>query len=1232
MLNRISLTSRAAAVFALSTATAAAQPVSDNLGIEDDASYARFQSAMAMSSYAMTDYALRESPRHAATVTAALVFLSINPLATEEQVTEYMALYSRDLAFYAPGDRDLSRSASFFAAVRSLDRGPSGFVSDGLDTRVSDRVLEALRVGVQTPLDFQSTQQRSVNFENARTRSFTNAPELPLILTQGLMGNDIDGNPNPFISQVIQDYLIDDGFELIPDGDGDERFENVTLALTSMPTDYTGYMAFQAAIDPMDVAASPAHAEIMGAFDGLKSNGDDLQTELAAKVAEGTSILEAAENAEDQEVVDRVLDELNQDIIQDTGYWTDLQWRTMLMLQNQRDEVRSYSTSVRSFAHVRLETNKGYATSKKATEILVGGALAFAQFKSGDVIGALGWATTAGIEFADALGIFGDAPPSAEEQIFEQLVEVRMDVENLRVEMHDRFQRLEDTLNQIQISMNASFAQIGNAIGELSDDVEDLSRAIAVSRAVLDRIEDALYSMGSDLLWADFGALVDLVLNYRNESGSDLDYIDTQTNFFAAASALRSFNVNNAANTVYAGPLVSDLTSFDDAQTVLGGSSIGRNVNDLRTFPESLPDIAQPLTGDRVVALGPWAQSATVYAQLARENPWYFAYMYENQTSTPGQADLDAIIEKGDELYTMMEAGRSELLFDELIEGYRGEINDLFLREFQVADEAGRSVYPGANIGIFSDTYTNPLLQSLIPPPQPVIEGDGALPDITFGYRVPPEDWWNLFYIGESDVTNDRDIASMLYALVTSISADAGHQAEFSYHWGVEPVPADPTNTRFVFWVEFRGDGEGIGIDPDFSLVREFVVQIHDVNDCSSYDIYPILEDSDLRYHGNVLWFRMIAGKSGNTVVYQDFSIEGYTFPPASDTRCSYEIVVDWAASGFFGPQGNAREKLDELMEYKQKQVWETLASDNTIDVEADQLLDWAALLEAYATLSMPDLLTDNDVARAALRGRAYGPVSSSDPTIVDYRDSNALRVDLEKLYEQNQLDPQNALFSFQRLGYGLEEFETALDDWLALPFPGHPYLNYTLEDLRILRDGAFKLAIDDSFETHRAGSSMSVLSNDVKQLRSQAVVNGQVVREYRQIEVDTAFGPGDPGYVGPSHGQVSINADGTFTYTPDPGYIGKDQFTYRALCDILADANGNNGGAIAYSAPAWVVFNVTESCLADVNGDGTLSPTDFTAWINAFNNALPGCDQNGDASCTPTDFTAWIANYNAGC
>ncbi len=62
------------------------------------------------------------------------------------------------------------------------------------------------------------------------------------------------------------------------------------------------------------------------------------------------------------------------------------------------------------------------------------------------------------------------------------------------------------------------------------------------------------------------------------------------------------------------------------------------------------------------------------------------------------------------------------------------------------------------------------------------------------------------------------------------------------------------------------------------------------------------------------------------------------------------------------------------------------------------------------------------------------------------------------------------------------------------------------------------------------------------------------------------------------------------------------------------------------------ITFEAVNNCLADTNGDGLLSPADFTAWVAAFNAQAPECDQNGDSACTPADFTAWVANYNAGC
>ena len=91
----------------------------------------------------------------------------------------------------------------------------------------------------------------------------------------------------------------------------------------------------------------------------------------------------------------------------------------------------------------------------------------------------------------------------------------------------------------------------------------------------------------------------------------------------------------------------------------------------------------------------------------------------------------------------------------------------------------------------------------------------------------------------------------------------------------------------------------------------------------------------------------------------------------------------------------------------------------------------------------------------------------------------------------------------------------------------------------------------------------------------------------------------------------------------PSPDFTFVDEIHYTpAVYGVFADEL-----YVRYYEDA-----LAADCVADVNGDGELTPTDFTAWLNAFNNALPGCDQNSDGACTAADFTAWITNFNLGC
>ncbi|MEL6796449.1 MAG: DNRLRE domain-containing protein [Planctomycetota bacterium] len=105
----------------------------------------------------------------------------------------------------------------------------------------------------------------------------------------------------------------------------------------------------------------------------------------------------------------------------------------------------------------------------------------------------------------------------------------------------------------------------------------------------------------------------------------------------------------------------------------------------------------------------------------------------------------------------------------------------------------------------------------------------------------------------------------------------------------------------------------------------------------------------------------------------------------------------------------------------------------------------------------------------------------------------------------------------------------------------------------------------------------------------------------------------------------VSLFADGL---ADNFGWIIISDFELlpRNVVGISTDEDG--------SIPITLTVTVAEAepCLADVNGDGELTPADFNAWVLAFNNQAPECDQNGDTLCNPGDFNAWVLNFNAGC
>ncbi|MEO0629785.1 MAG: GC-type dockerin domain-anchored protein, partial [Planctomycetota bacterium] len=129
-----------------------------------------------------------------------------------------------------------------------------------------------------------------------------------------------------------------------------------------------------------------------------------------------------------------------------------------------------------------------------------------------------------------------------------------------------------------------------------------------------------------------------------------------------------------------------------------------------------------------------------------------------------------------------------------------------------------------------------------------------------------------------------------------------------------------------------------------------------------------------------------------------------------------------------------------------------------------------------------------------------------------------------------------------------------------------------------------------------------------------------------------------------PGAGVLLVARDGTAIDADADPLVEKPR-TIAMLSNTLTDvpmymptigADRRLGFRLSFDRPFSILGYAADlpplPCLADSNGDGTLTPADFNAWVIAFNAGDPAADQNQDGSINPDDFNAWVINYNAGC
>ena len=806
----------------------------------------------------------------------------------------------------------------------------------------------------------------------------------------------------------------------------------------------------------------------------------------------------------------------------------------------------------------------GYVNPKVAREIqIVGGAAirlassindfnntAVNLFKSGALNNAVSGAILTGNVVAIGLqlfSMFGNSSPSPEQMILEQIQELRKEVQQLRKEMHERFDRIDQSLDKIYETMDNRFDKIDFSLGRINGNVDSIREELVKIHDDLNKVENSIYTWLEVGFKRTFVEGVNKYIGYKDtRNGLEMpfrpEYEDAENLFYSWAKDHssddiqaglinnRSYSDENIDTELRQRPKNSQL-AIPDYITDLYSYHIAPNINYLAQFPAK--NLGLPaLAANRLANPADWIRSSKAYTQLAIEWPdhakQYKSYRIENIQQV-GRELQEAIVGITT-LQTKNGLKGNRQLWDALIAKYRNK--SLMLQEAIKSKERMFSKNPiieGINIW---DSASQTINYSITD--HPVI--DACYYSKGLSLSVPE----NIL----NKLPNSLKIADLL-----------GKQGApgfgrvnlcLSIDWEVtELVGGLPSRGYPLFYL--TAVYQGVGYYSRYIKDRH----IHSVNT----DLYRLIPSN---------W----TGEDNLKRDFETISQEGRPCGPNGSPPirpCT--------------PITKVTDQIEQFFLSQQSEFYHQVASEITktgeIYLTARNLSGSKALLDAYIALGMSQSLETNDLLHSLL----YGSERVADEEVIKGIYEAAIadlsagksvpKVDLSTTINP-RIDALSRVLN-EILGQIDQYHRDKSEDPLFYNYPESlSSVNSTLRSLQIQNSdtttGSILTAHPQTVDTNtNQPQDVSLYGTDSK----GATLTYKVVTN-------------------PTHGSINGTAP-DLTYTPTRGYIGKDNFTFKA-------SNGT-----AESNVANIAINVAGLTCGDTNFKVVTNP------IVASPESLPG-------------------------
>ncbi|MGV6815097.1 MAG: GC-type dockerin domain-anchored protein [Phycisphaerales bacterium] len=1246
--------------------TANAAPV--DFQITDDADYTRLVDSIRATEYFREDYIVQDRNRRVvATIAALSAYAQINPHATATQLIDFANEYDAQIQADYPGDPDLHRSANMMTAVRfTIVDLPS---LAGTDTEVGPLAAQYLDIVVPGPDNFEATRKRMVRFGQGLAMRYTHHTGLSEMLVSGFFGLTQDSVPVDGLSDALNQYLSAQGYTpSFGQPLNDPRFDGVNAGLALLPADYAGYsMALnQSLVSNSLVGMVDAQTQLVQAeIDSRVATIDD------AILAEPT-LVEGFAMGQDQAILDQLADDLRAQLQETSLARSSMFGATFMLGQSPLDELGNYSTATIEYNALLLESSDTMAEVQLGLGVASNLATLAAAGFAGDPVSAVGAVfglVSDGIGIADHAGAFGNTP-SVDEQIYAQLIELRMQVETMRQEMHARFDRIEAQLNFMYDQMVVGFNAIGNAIGDLGNQNDAILREMHIVRSQLSQLESALFGVAQDILLTDLTDAANTVLDYRDENNIDLAYSNQNPSFVTASVDFFTFATTTAQSQAFSGSRDNPSVTLTTAADYLDGTPIARYLNDLAVLPQSLG--LAPLTFSTLVGPEPWAQASSAYVQLIKENPWYFSFRYQSQLEdyladpqNESLPELDQLIDTGEQLVSFGNAARDPALFDALIDRYKqqvgvlqNEVNSVFYNEMVTLKLRATINGQVSMVHLWSPEGAQAGVETLFP-----VYNPSHVPDFAQMDDSSP-DWGgsasildvepSLSYFQKATIVagEHADYANKAVMFEYLNSLDANPKYDHEIRWDAFVPPpllrgffVHPPEFTVTHWVDVNSDPNIEDMQPIYQ--RQIESNMYVVASFGG----PVTLPLDLYYNENdprECAYPMFTAGGGRDVAWSNYeqampfgNIEGmdlrFTNVIPNDFEWAFDCAnwmdldsVDYIQ---FLPYTDTSAALDQtgildgnifemLTHYREDLVRPLINAEfadpiSPISQAMNQLDHTVALINAYLTIAAPEAMSRSEVLRSALRaapGAGELGLRADDviALILDFQanaDARDPRSPADETYDFHVIDQ----ILDDRIDFVHDEINRAIE----MPLESVAYVEWMLAELNDARDLAFTHAHDDGY---LASGALSVDA-------AGGLLSNDILQEYRVIEVDLGS------TTQPSHGNLNLNADGSFVYTPDAGFVGQDSFTYQLVGTVIEGTPIPADGQFV-TDPATVVISVESGACsaADFTEDGIIDFFDISIFLQAFAQHDPIADLTNDQIWDFFDVSTFLQLYAAGC